>query len=67
MNNENNSIVPRIHKKFGFHLTDIKVPFAEAVADIINWSPWNNWAWWNDDEFIETELGSFLEFIRRVH
>jgi len=44
----------KLETVFGIDLNSIKIPFAEAIADIINWS---QWLWWKDDEFTESELG----------
>jgi len=54
----------KLETVFGIDLNSIKIPFAEAIADIINWS---QWLWWKDDEFTESELGQFLFFIRSVN
>jgi len=53
-----------LHEQFNVNLDDIKVEFAEAVADIINWG--EGWSWFKDEEFMQSELGQFLLFIRGI-
>jgi hypothetical protein len=43
-------------------LQDIKVEFAQTLGDQLA----TNYRWYHDREFMATELGQFLDFVRRV-
>jgi hypothetical protein len=61
--NQNSSTIKYL-LGLGIDISDRKIELAEGIADLINSN--TRWIWWQDHEFIESELGKFLLFIRRV-
>lgn len=57
------SVVQLLKDIFALDLNPMKLDLAEAAASRLN-NPW--WSWWQDAEFMQTEMGQFLEFVRRV-
>jgi hypothetical protein len=60
---EDRSVVKLLSEKIGIDVERLKLPLAEAVGDILN-DP--RFAWWQNEEFMETELGKFLKFTMHV-
>ena len=61
------SIIERLRTRLGFELEPVKMPLAEAVADLLNASIWDHRKpWWDDQSFMTTELGRFLDFLRGI-
>ena len=56
---EDRSVVKLLSEKFGIDVESLKLPLAEAVGDILNHSGSD---WFQDEEFMATELGGFLKF-----
>jgi hypothetical protein len=48
---------------YGLDLEPLKLEFATQVADILNHP---SVIWWNNENFMQTELGRFLRFIQGV-
>jgi hypothetical protein len=63
LGNDSVSVVKLLKDIFALDINSMKLELAEAVASRLN-DPW--WPWWQDTELMETELGRFLEFVRRV-
>lgn len=57
------SVVKKIQEYFSINCEPIKLDIASIVAERLN--DWN-WAWWQDEKFMQTELGKFLEFVDRI-
>jgi hypothetical protein len=57
--------VQTIKDSYGINIDDAKIEFAESVADIISWD--RDWTWWQDEDFLQSELGQFLEFLRSIN
>lgn len=61
------SIIERLRTRIGFDLERVKVPLAQAVADLLNATIWDRGKpWWDDQLFMTTELGRFLDFLRGI-
>lgn len=61
------SIGEQLKAALGLDIERIKVPLAEAVADILNGPSLRaTTAWWDDQSFMATELGRFLHFLRLI-
>jgi hypothetical protein len=58
-------LATRLLDAFSLDLQPIKVQFAEAVSGFINWA--TDWVWHRDEEFMASDLGLFLQFLRRVY
>jgi hypothetical protein len=52
-----------LERQFGVDTEPLKVELATAVAELLNIS---RHAWWQDDAFMDTELGRFLRFIQMM-
>lgn len=52
-----------IMEHFNLDINPLKIQIAEAIGDNLN-NPMN--IWWNNERFMESELGGFLDFIMRV-
>jgi hypothetical protein len=48
---------------YGLDLEPLKLEFATQVADILNYP---SVIWWNNENFMQTELGRFLRFIQGI-
>ena len=59
---EDKSVVKIIKEVYNFDLGTIKVELATMVARVLNSSP----GWWQNEEFMSTELGQFLRFVQRI-
>ena len=46
---------------YGLDLEPLKLEFATQVADVLNH---RSGIWWNNENFIQMELGRFLRFIQ---
>lgn len=57
------SVVKKVHDIFSINCEPIKLTIASIVAERLN--DWN-WAWWQDEKFMQTELGKFLEFVDKI-
>lgn len=57
------SVVKKVKEIFGVNCDPIKLDIASIVAGNLN-DP--RWGWWQDDEFMQTELGRFLGFIQGI-
>lgn len=61
------SIVEKLRTGLGLDIENIKVPLAQAVADLLNETIWRSRKpWWQDEAFMGTELGRFLDFLQRI-
>lgn len=61
---ENRSVIGLLREHFNVDVEPLKIDLAVIVADIIN----NDlYPWWNNEEFLQTELGKFLDFLRHVY
>jgi hypothetical protein len=62
------SIAVILKDAFDLDIVPLKVLIAEAVAEILNRGVWSSpvWAWWQDENFLLTELGKFVEFTGRI-
>lgn len=47
---------------YGLNINSLKLELASQVGDILN----REVIWWQDERFLKTELGRFLQFIQRV-
>jgi hypothetical protein len=56
------SVGARLKKAYGIELEPLKMELASQIADILNQRP----SWWQDERFLETELGRFLKFVLLV-
>ena len=56
------SIGARLKSAYGLDLEPLKMSLASQIADVLN----SESAWWQDERFMDTELGRFLEFITHV-
>lgn len=62
-NTGDRSINVILREEFGIDLEPYKVPLATAVAEIlVN----THHAWWQDEKFMNTELGKFLDFVHTI-
>jgi hypothetical protein len=57
------SVIPLIMELYGIDLEPIKIKFAKTIAEILNHP---SIAWWQNETFMESELGKFLDFVRRI-
>lgn len=57
------SVITFLLEEFRISIKDIKIQFAENVADIIIKSPYC----WQDQEFLSTELGKFIMFVKSIY
>lgn len=57
------SVVKLLHEKYRVDIESLKLPLADAVGDILNHP---RFAWWQKEDFMETELGQFLKFTMDV-
>lgn len=57
------SVVRKVQEIFGVNCEPIKLDIASVVAERLN--DWN-WAWWKDNEFMQTEIGQFLRFVQNI-
>lgn len=61
------SIIERLRTRLDLELEDVKVPLAEALADLLNATILGHGKpWWDDQSLMTTELGRFLDFLRGV-
>lgn len=58
-----NSIVKTFKSKFDIDLNPYKLELAEVIAEKLNHKMW---AWWQDEDFNNTELGQFLIFVQGI-
>jgi hypothetical protein len=63
ISSENKSVVKLLQGKYGIDINPLKLPLANAVGDILNYPLV---AWWQQEDFMETELGKFLRFIMDI-
>jgi hypothetical protein len=56
------AVSPWLRDAYGIDLSNSKIHLAQTVADLLNQDD----AWWIDDTFMATELGTFLQFIQRI-
>jgi hypothetical protein len=61
--NRNGSVTQLLRDKYHIDIDPLKVPLAKAVGGILNVPLF---AWWQDREFMETELGRFLNFTMHI-
>lgn len=59
---EDKSVVKIIKEVYDIDLDPIKVELATMVARVLNNSP----GWWQNEDFMNTELGQFLRFIQKI-
>lgn len=57
------SVVFLLQKHFQLDINPIKLELASTIAEYLN-KPF--WSWWKDEDFMKTELGQFLHFIRKI-
>ncbi|MGS1125672.1 hypothetical protein ACVCL3_01610 [Rhodanobacter sp. UC4437_H4] len=57
------SIIRVLQENFGVDLNAKKMGIAVALGEFLND---HQWAWWQDDDFMNTELGQFLRFIQNM-
>jgi hypothetical protein len=57
------SINAVLRNHFGIDTEPLKVELATAIAELLNIS---RHAWWQDETFMQTELGKFLRFIQMM-
>ena len=55
------SVVKKIKEVFGIDLDPLKLDTATIIAENLN-NP--RWAWWQDEKFMQTELGKFIRFVQ---
>jgi hypothetical protein len=61
-NDRSESVIGQIRKAFDIDLEPCKVHLAEALADVLN----QDFLLWSSDEFWQSEIGQFLDRIRRL-
>jgi len=54
------SVCKTLKNKLGIDVNPLKTRLATEVGGVLN-KPF--WAWWQDDEFMETEFGRFMKFV----
>ena len=59
----NCSVGKKIKKVFGIDLNPLKIDIASLIAEKLN-NPWS--AWWQDEKFMQTELGKFIRFVQDI-
>ena len=57
------SVVKKIEDVWGLKLEPLKLDIATIIAESLN-NP--RWAWWQDEKFMKTELGQFIDFIIKI-
>jgi len=57
------SIVTRLNDRLGIDIKPRKIELARMVARILNHP---RFSWWQDDKFLSSELGEFLQFIMKI-
>ncbi len=60
---EDKSVIKIIKQHYHLDLEPLKLPLATAIAHVLN-NP--RFCWWSDEDFMKTELGKFLHFIRKI-
>jgi hypothetical protein len=63
------SVVKKIKNIYDIDLNPLKLDLAITVAEYLNnfANSLNNfWAWWQDEKFMQTELGEFIKFIQQI-
>lgn len=63
VNNASRPVAPLLKSAFGLDLKPLKISLAEATADLLNSA---GAQWPSNDKFMKTELGRFLDFVRRA-
>ena len=56
------SVKSFLEEKYSISIDPVKVSLGHRVADILT----KTFDWWNDEEFMSTELGEFINFVRRM-
>lgn len=62
INNKEKSVIPILKEIYLIDLEPIKIQFAQKVAQVIN----KNIDCWQRESFMQTEIGKFLLFIRKI-
>ena len=57
------SVVTLLKDNYGIDITDNKVLFAEIASELF-FKFYRTW--WNDDDFLESELGKFIHFVSKM-
>lgn len=57
------SIVKKIEEIWGVKIEPLKLDIATIIAECLND---HRWAWWQDEKFMKTELGQFIDFIQKI-
>jgi len=53
----------KVQEIFGIKCEPIKLDIASIVAENLNDM---RWAWWQDDDFMQTEIGQFIRFVQNM-
>jgi len=63
ISSEDKSVIKLLEDKYDIDINSMKLPLASAVGDTLNYPLI---AWWQDENFMKTELGKFLRFIMNI-
>ena len=59
----NKPVVSLLEEQYGLKLEPLKIDLADAIGNRLNS---RRWAWWQDEVFMNTELGQFLRFVQSI-
>ena len=57
------SVIRKVQEIFGINCEPIKLDIASIVAEKLNDS---RWGWWQDEKFMQTEIGKFIRFVQNM-